>query len=264
MATGNINQQSTMSAIDNDDYLSPDDDELSQMSLVEHLEELRWRILKCLIAIAIGAVIAFIFNDKIMHFLESPLPAYNRDKGLSVMGVGEAFTVTLMVSAAVGFILALPVVLYQTWAFVAPGLYDKEKKHAVPFILIGVILFVAGISLGYFVLQYPMAFLLGFGAHNFNEIITAGNYFNFVAFFLLAFGVVFELPLVLTFLAKIELITADTLRKKRAVSHVSMWAAGAILMPGADPYSPVILGIAMSFLFELTIIFIRLMVKNNN
>jgi sec-independent protein translocase protein TatC len=89
-------------------------------------------------------------------------------------------------------------------------------------------------------------------------LITADNYFTFVAFFLLAFGVAFEIPLVLTFLAQLGLITSQTLRRKRPVAYVGMWIAATFITPGADPYSPVILGIAMTFLFELTIVFIRI------
>ncbi len=93
------------------------------------------------------------------------------------------------------------------------------------------------------------------------ELVTASSYFGFVAFFLLAFGITFELPLVLTFLAKVELLTIETLKKKRAAAHIGMWVAAAVLVPGADPYTPVILGAAMSILYEISIIFIGIVVK---
>lgn len=253
MTTGNIDQDQ-MSA-----QVLEEDEDLSAMTLVEHLEELRWRIIKCLAMIVVGAIVAFVFHVQIQKFLQSPLPSLV--KQLTVIGVGESFTISLWVSLAAGFVVALPVILYQTWAFVSPGLYEKEKRHAVPFILLGIVLFVAGISLGFALLRYPIQWLIGFGEGSFNEMITAGSYFSFVAFFLLAFGVIFELPLVLTFLAKIELISVDTLKKKRTVAHIGMWLASAFIMPGADPYSPVILGASMSILYELTILFIRLVVK---
>jgi sec-independent protein translocase protein TatC len=238
-----------------------DEDDLaeSNMSLVDHLEELRWRIFKCLIVIAVGFVIAFIFRVQIINFLEAPLPSIV--KHLVVTGLGEGFTVTLMVSFATGFALSLPVVLYQTWAFIAPGLYEKEKKYAVPFIFIGIILFVVGLSLAYYVLRYPVEWLITFAASNFTELVTASSYFGFVAFFMLAFGITFELPLVLTFLAKVDLLTIETLKKKRSTAHIGMWVAAAVLVPGADPYTPVILGAAMSILYEISIVFIRLFIK---
>jgi sec-independent protein translocase protein TatC len=150
------------------------------------------------------------------------------------------------------------VILYQVWAFISPGLYAREKKHAVPFIVAGVVLFVAGLSLGYIVLQYPVYWLINFASDNFSNLITAGNYFTFIAYFLLAFGIVFEIPLVLTFLSIIGMITAETLTKKRAVAHVGMWIAATVITPGADLYSPIFLGVSMSCLYELSIIFIKI------
>lgn len=256
MATGKMDQQNLMTKLE--DYQDTEDNDTG-MSLVDHLEELRWRIFKSLIAIAVGAIVAFIFRGQIIGFLEKPLP--KEVHKLVFTGIGEGFTVSLMVSIAAGFIIALPVILYQAWAFISPGLYEKEKKYAVPFILIGIVLFVSGISLGYFVLHYPVEWLINFASDNFQAFVTAGSYFSFVAFFLIAFGVVFELPLVLTFLAQVDIIGSETLAKRRAGSHIGMWVAAAILMPGADPYSPIILGVAMSFLYELTILFIKFLKK---
>jgi sec-independent protein translocase protein TatC len=255
MATSNIDQQEYA---DLDEEPELDD---ATMSLVEHLEELRWRIFKSLIAIVVGAVIAFIFRVQIMNFLTLPLPKTADQIGthkLIATGIAEGFTVFLKLSVAGGILLAIPVLLYQIWAFVSPGLYDREKKAALPFIFIGVLLFLAGISLGYVVLQYPVNWLVSFASTNFTELVTADSYFTFVAFFLLAFGIVFEIPLVLTFMANIGLITSQTLARKRPTAHVGMWIAATFLTPGADIYSPIILGVAMSCLFELTIIFIRL------
>lgn len=240
--------------------MEDEEDQLANMSLVDHLEELRWRILKSLIAIAVGSVIAFIFREQVVSFLAAPLPqgAEMLTHGkIVVTGITEGFTVFLLVSIAAGVILALPVLLYQTWAFVAPGLYAHEKRAAVPFIFIGLVLFVVGVTLGYIVLRYPVEWLVTFASNTFVELITADSYFTFVAFFILAFGLVFELPLVLTFMAQVGLVTSETLQKKRASSHIGMWIASTFLTPGADIYSPIILGTAMSFLYELTIVFIR-------
>lgn len=241
----------------------PDPDDPSAMSLVEHLEELRWRIFKSLIAIVLFAIVAFVFREQIMTFLTKPLPHSanalgHGNQSLVATGLGEGFTTELLVSAAVGFLASLPVILYQVWAFVAPGLYKREKKYAAPFIVVGMVLFIAGLALAYVVLQYPVSWLVNFASDNFTELVSAGSYFTFVAYFMLAFGVVFEIPLVLTFLSLIGMITAETLTRKRAAIHVGMWIASTVLTPGADFYSPIILGVTMSCLFELSIIFIKI------
>src|SRR5947209_5560713 len=252
MATNNIDEQELLAG--NSDFNSDEDEENdpSAMSLIDHLEELRWRIFKALIAIAVGSIVAFIFRENIIYFLQLPLPktADSLTHGKPIVtGITEGFTVYLMISIAVGFVLALPVALYQTWAFIAPGLLEKEKKYAVPFIIVGVILFAAGVSLGYIVLQYPVYWLVTFASDSFAELVTAGSYFTFVAFFMLAFGLVFELPLVLTFMAQVDLISSQTLIRKRVGAHIGMWIASTFLTPGADIYSPIFLGTAMSCLY---------------
>jgi sec-independent protein translocase protein TatC len=241
-----------------------DENDPSAMSLVDHLEELRWRIFKSLIAIAVGSIVAFIFRGYIVHFLELPLPqtADSLTHGKPIVtGITEGFSVFLLISIAAGFILALPVVLYQTWAFIAPGLLEKEKKYSVPFIIAGIILFTLGVSVGYIVLRYPVEWLVTFASDSFAELVTAGSYFTFVAFFMLAFGLVFQLPLVLTFLAQVDLVSSRTLIRKRVGAHIGMWIASTFLTPGADIYSPIFLGVSMSFLYELSIIFIKIIKK---
>lgn len=244
-----------------------DEEGLTSMSLVDHLEELRWRIFKVLIAVVISSTIAFIFRDWLIKFLEAPLPdtantlGFKTGHPLIVTGLTEGFTTYLLISIVAGVILALPVLLYQTWAFIAPGLYEHEKKNAVPFIFIGIALFLIGISLAYVVLRYPVQWLINFASDSFTPLVTAGSYFTFVAIFILIFGLIFELPLVLTFMARVGLVSKETLQRKRAVAHVSMWVVATFATPGADPYSPFILGAAMSLLYELTIIFIRFFVK---
>ncbi len=268
MATNELEKQDLMAPDDDANMIEDEDDEEesgSSMTLVEHLEELRWRIFKSIIAIAVGAVVAFFFRVQILNLLELPLPKLAADSlthgKLVVSGITEGFSVYLLISIAAGFILMLPVVLYQTWAFISPGLLAKEKKYAIPFICAGVVLFAVGITVGFFVLQYPVQWLITFASDSFAALITAGSYFTFVAFFLLAFGIVFEIPLVLTFLAQVDLISSQTLKKKRAASHIGMWIASTFITPGADIYSPIFLGVSMSFLFELSIIFIKLIKK---
>ncbi len=267
MAASDVEQQSLFDRFSNSNNSDDDDNDESAMSLVEHLEELRKRIFVCLIFVAIGTVVAFLFRTQLIAVLTRPLPLNANTLGgthkLTLSGMGEGFTVAIKLSIIFGLVFSLPVILYETWAFVAPGLYDKEKKHAGPFIVLGVLLFAIGVTLSYFILQFPVSFLINFGASSFNELITADSYFSFVAFFMLIFGAIFELPLVLTFLALIHVVTEDFLKSKRAIAHVAMWAAATILTPGADLYSPVFIGVSMSLLYEFSIILIHFIVKKD-
>lgn len=257
MTTGDIDQQDLLSAYDTRE---DEEEEEGSMTLIEHLEELRWRIFKCLIAVVVFTIIAFVFREQLIAFLTAPLPkeadslTYGK---IVVTGIAEGFTVFLLISVAAGVVLSLPVILYQAWAFIAPGLYEREKRYAVPFIFIGVVLFLIGVSLGYIVLKYPVEWLVSFASNSFAELVSANSYFTFVAFFILVFGLVFELPLVLTFMAKVGWVSSDVLRKKRAAAHVGMWIASCFATPGADLYSPIFIGVSLSCLYELTILFIR-------
>lgn len=266
MTTGNIDQQQDPLLTFDGFGLEEDENDPSAMSLVDHLEELRRRIFKCLIAIAVLSVVSFVFRYQIMQFLAAPLPnninpIVKNGPKLVTTGLAEGFTVYLLISLASGVVLSLPVLLYQTWAFIAPGLYEREKKYAVPFIFIGIALFVVGVTVAYIFIRFPINWLISFAADSFTELVSANSYFTFVAFFILVFGLVFELPLVITFMAKIGIVDVDTLKKKRAAAHVGMWIAATFLTPGADLYSPIILGVCMSFLYELTILFIRVAIK---
>jgi sec-independent protein translocase protein TatC len=244
---------------------SPSDDEEeyqgATMSLVEHLEELRRRILISLAAIAVGAIIGFFIWERLLNVLLWPMPkmAHSVITGGKLLATapGEPFVVSLKIASAFGFVVALPVVLYETWAFIAPALTRREKKYALRFTLLGVGLFAAGVLVGFFVMQYPLTFLFDFGGNSFVLVPDADNYFSFVTFFLLAFGLVFELPLVLTFMAVVGVISSQFLRAKRMYILFGLWLLSCFVTPGADPYSPLIIGVAFTILFELSILLIR-------
>ncbi|GCF08181.1 twin-arginine translocase subunit TatC [Dictyobacter arantiisoli] len=269
MATSNLDQQGLLGSGGFDSDTEDDENDSSAMSLIDHLEELRKRIFMCLIFVAIGTIVAFIFHNNLINLLDAPLPLSANSIGgahghkLTLSGLGEGFTVAIKLSIVFGLVFALPMILYQLWAFIAPGLYDREKKHAVPFIIMGLLLFAIGVTLAYFILQYPVSFLVNFGADSFNELISANSYFSFVAFFLLIFGAIFELPLVLTFLAMIGIVTENFLKSKRAIAHVCLWAASTVLTPGADLYSPLFIGVSLSVLYEFSILLIHFVVKKD-
>ncbi len=260
MATSELDQDRI--GLDEPESPEQEDDVETQgvMPLVEHLEELRRRIIICAVTIVLGSIVGFIFWQPIYHFLLLPLPA-SADALVSgkivVTGIGEGFSTVLKLSVAVGIGLGAPVILYHLWAFVSLGLTDRERRWSGPFVVIGTLLFLAGISVGFLTLRFPVNWLVNFGQGNFLELITADSYFTFIAFFMLAFGIVFELPLVLTFLAQLGIVSSRLLRSKRVVALIILWILSTVLTPGTDPYSPVILGAAMTVLYELSIILIR-------
>lgn len=240
-----------------------EDDGEGVMTLVEHLEELRRRLLVSMIAIAVCTAAAFIFWDPIFGFLLTPLPVIANSPSIVQHGklvitdpVG-GFMVSLKVSLAVGFAISIPIVLYQLWGFLSPALTRKERKYALPFTALGVGLFAAGLVVGFITLRYPITWLLNFGSDRFVALITADAYLTFVSYFLLAFGIVFELPLVLTFLGVVGVINSRLLRQKRMYILFALWIISCFITPGADPVSPVIVGVTFTVLFELSILLLR-------
>lgn len=241
------------------------------MTLIEHLEELRRRLFYSAIAVAVFSVLGFIFWDPILRFLTAPLPnVVDRILGpgkhpgapsLIETHIGGPFLVSLKIALATGIVVASPILLYQLWAFISPALTRRERKYALPFTVLGVVLFVAGLALGYVVLRYPVNWLVNFGSDQFILLPSADDYLTFVAYFLLIFGLVFELPLVLTFLGMLGVINSRVLRAKRVYILFGLWVAATFVTPGADPYSPLIVGAALTILFEFSIILLRIMKK---
>lgn len=243
-----------------------EDAEAGTMTLVEHLEELRGRLFKSLIAIVVASIIGFVFWNQILHFLLTPLPKIasqltGQDHILVQHDVLEAFGIALKLAVAAGIALSSPIVMYQVWAFIAPGLTRREKKHAVPFMFLGGALFLVGLVVGFITLRYPIAWLLGFGTQNFTLLLDANSYFTFVAYFLLAFGIVFELPLVLTFLSLAGIVNSRVLRQKRIYILFGLWVLSCFITPGADPFSPIIIGVSLTVLFELSVLLMRILGK---
>jgi sec-independent protein translocase protein TatC len=232
----------------------------AQMTLVEHLTELRRRLFICVIAILVTTVGAFFLRGQLMAFLRLPLVGVY--KQLVTTGIGEPLTVVFKISLGVGLALAAPIWLWQTWGFIAPALTRHERKYALPFTLIGVGLFILGLAVGFLTLRFPVDWLISFGQDSgFRELISADSYFSFVTFFMLAFGVTFELPLVLTFLSVLGVLSSQKLRKNRPYVLVGLWVTATIVTPGADPYSPIILGTALTFLYFFSEILIRVIGK---
>jgi sec-independent protein translocase protein TatC len=241
-----------------------EEEEGAVMTLVEHLEELRHRLFISFLAILVGSVIAFFFWGRILDLLTLPLPQiaaglpHTHGQKLIATDIGEPFLVALKISLAAGLVLASPVVLYQVGAFITPALTRHERKYALPFAFLGVGLFAVGIVVGFFVLRYPVDWLINFGSSQFDLLVRADSYLTFVAYFLLAFGAAFELPLVITFMGVLGIVNSRFLREKRMYILFGLWILSCFITPGADPYSPVIIGVAFTLLFELSIILMRI------
>jgi sec-independent protein translocase protein TatC len=222
------------------------------MSLVDHLTELRNRLAKVLITVAVFSVIGAFNADRIIGILAAPAGGQ-----LLNLGPGDAFAITLRVSLVTGVILAMPVILYQLWAFVAPGLTAAERKAIRPWIPLALLCFAGGVALAYFVLPYAMNFLFGFATGTFVNTPAAGPYFDFVTTLFLAFGIVMEFPILLFALSRVNIVTSDRLAAARRYVILGIVIFAAVATPGGDLVSPAALTLTMYGLFEITVWFIR-------
>lgn len=227
------------------------------MPFLEHLEELRWRLLKSMFAVIVLAMAAFYFAEEIVEFIRIPLgevKLYN----IAVTGTFYAY---LKVSLITGVLAALPVIFYQMWMFIAPGLYNREKKFILPMVLISTVLFAIGAGFCYFlVLPMSFQFLIGFSGDVIVNTITIGSYISFVGLMMLAFGFGFQMPIIAYFLAKIGLLKPGFLVKGRRYSIVIILIVGAILTP-PDVFTQVLMAIPLYFLYEISIIVVKLTYK---
>ncbi len=223
------------------------------MSLVDHLGELRTRIFRSIIAVAVASTIGFYFATPIRVFLQRPLG----DIPLQVLGVGDAFFIQVKIALVVGIILAMPVLLYQLWAFIAPGLTPNERKIIRPWIPLALMFFAIGVIVAYVVLPFAIQFLFSFTDDTLQARPAAGQYFDFVTTMFLAFGLVMEFPILLVGLSMVGIVTSQRLSSMRRMVILGIAIFSAVVTPGGDLVSPFVLGITMYILFELTIIFIR-------
>jgi sec-independent protein translocase protein TatC len=226
----------------------------SVMSLVEHLGELRSRIFRSILAIAVGAVIGFAVSDPVIKILKDAIPG---GSPLFFTGLGDAFVIKMKIAIVVGIILAMPVLLYQLWAFVSPGLTPAERRAARPWIPVALFFFALGTGIAFVVLPFAATFLISFTSADLQPLITAGSYFDFVTTLFLAFGLVMEFPILLIGLSRVGILTSERLRAARRFVILGIAIFSAVATPGGDLVSPFVLGGTMYVLFELTVVFIR-------
>ena len=225
------------------------------MSLIDHLSELRRRIAIALLAIGLGTAVGFYFAPQLITFLKAPL---NLGKPLVYTGLGDAFFINLKLAIVVGIVLAMPVLLWQLWAFISPGLTREERRMARPWTPLALAFFVIGVTVAYVILPFASTFLLSFSSADLQPLITASEYFGFVTTLFLVFGLVMEYPIVLVLLAKVGIITSTRLRSSRRIVILAIAIISAVVTPGGDPISPTVLGVTMYLLYEFSIVLIRL------
>jgi sec-independent protein translocase protein TatC len=224
------------------------------MSLVDHLTELRRRIIRALLAITVGAAIGFWFGNDVIAILKAPLPL---EQPLVFTSIGDPFAIRLRIAIVAGVILAMPVILYQGWAFIAPGLTPTERRAARPWIPLALAFFALGVGIAYAVLPFAAQFLLSFTSQELQPLLTAREYFDFVSTLFLAFGLLMEFPIVLVGLSRIGVVTSGRLRAARRMVILGIAIFAAAATPGGDLVSPFILGLSMYLLYELAIALIR-------
>ena len=223
------------------------------MSLVDHLGELRSRLFRVVAAVAVASVVGFLAGDNLIAFLKSPIPSTDP---LFFTGLGDPFFIRMKIAIVVGIILAMPVILYQLWAFIAPGLTEAEQRTIRPWVPVALFFFALGVAIAYFVLPYAAQFLLGFQSADLKPLITAGSYFDFVTTLFLAFGLTMEFPIVLFALSRVHILSSQRLRASRRYVILGITIFATIATPGGDLVSPFVLGVTMYILYEATTWFI--------
>ncbi len=229
----------------------------ARMTLIEHLDELRSRIIKVGAAFIGMALIGWFFRERIFDWLLAPAGDALHGK-LNVTSVTEQLFTDMKLALYVGFLLTIPVLLYQVWAFVAPAVGDMGRAFTYTIISMASALFIAGVAFGYFiVLPVGTQFLLSWDTQRFDPIITAQSYLPFVTRFLLAFGIVFELPAATYVAAKLELVDAPLLKRYRKHAIILNTVLAAALTPGQDPYSMILMAVPMIVMYEVSILIAR-------
>jgi sec-independent protein translocase protein TatC len=239
--------------------------EAAEMPFLDHLEELRRRIIWALVALAICAVLGFFVVTEldVIGILERPFQSVMPGQNLLFTSPTTPVVVTFKLAFVVGFILALPIIAFQAWSFFSPALYEHEKRLVIPAIGVGFLLFLAGIAMAYFfVLPLGLNFLLGFQAESLEPIITIDEYLKFATRLILAFGIIFEMPVVLVLLGLLGIVTPDGLRKYRRHAVVVLAISAALLTP-ADVGTMFMLFTPMILLYEMSIWLVRIVVRRD-
>ena len=226
------------------------------MSILRHLEELRTRIIRSLIAIAVGSAIAYFYIEDIMRYLTLPTGR------LYYLQPAEAFFTYIKIAIFAGFLLALPVVFYQAWKFILPALTVRERTVIGILVPSSVLLFFAGLAFSFFlVLPAALKFFVGFSTENLQPMFTLHQYFDFVLAFILPFGAVFELPLLVIVFAKLGFISSKFLQSKQRIVIFLAFVVGAVISPTPDIFTQSMIAIPLILLYELSYLVVRFVLR---
>lgn len=233
----------------------------NRMDMRSHLQELRSRLLKAMVALAVGTAVAFVFSDQLLDLIVEPYKIAVGDEALPFFKVTDAFSAVMRVSLFGGLILASPVILYQIWRFVAPALSKNEKRWAYPLAGVLALLFLFGVTVGYLALERGLVFLLDFGGDSLRPLIGVDAYLRFATRFIFAFGVAFEFPVFLFAAAAIGAVSSKTLRSNRRWAVVIILVSAAVITPSGDPMTLLMLAVPLYLLYELSILAIRFILR---
>jgi sec-independent protein translocase protein TatC len=249
----------------------PPEERAGTMTLVEHLEELRHRLVVCILAVAGGAVVGWFLYGLVLDLVLNPYCDYwetidpklriNETCSLFFQEPLGAMIVKLKIVVFIGLAVALPVLLYQLWSFIVPGLTKKERRMAIPFVGSSVLLFALGALFAYITLPKGLNFLLGFAGSDFVPVLTGDRFISFVILVSVAFGLAFEFPVLLVFLELVGVVTSQKLRRWRRFSILGIAIFAAVITPSSDPYTMLAMSVPMYLFYEAAIIIGRLMKK---
>lgn len=224
-----------------------------EMGFLDHLEELRWRIIKSLLGIVVGAIVVFTFMDQVFQILLDPVLSLDEPPKLQVLKIHGMFLLKWGIALVGGLVVALPVVTYQIWKFVAPGLLQNERKYSVPVILFSFVAFVCGIMFAYFVIiPISLNFFASIGYVDVENNFSINYYFSYILWVLVAAGLLFELPVLVLILSAIGLVTPAFMRHYRRHSTVAILVLSAFFTP-PDPVSLLMMSLPLIVLYELSI-----------
>ena len=225
-----------------------------EMGFLDHLEEFRWRIIKSLAAVVVGAIISFTFIDLIMELLVAPTEKIGEQFNLQVLKVQGMFMVKWGLAFVGGIILGLPVITYQLWKFVAPGLYGTEVKFILPIIVFTYISFLGGILFAYFIMiPFSLNFFTSMGYGDVQNNISINYYFSFITWLMMGAGIIFEMPIVAFILSSVGILTPKFLRKYRRHALVGIMILSAFITP-PDPVSMLMMTGPLMILYEISIL----------
>jgi sec-independent protein translocase protein TatC len=236
----------------------------AEMPFLDHLEELRWRLLWGLLAIALGALAGFalVMYFDVLGILIEPIQPFLEGTKLKYLSPTDPFFITIQLALLVGFLLALPVLAYQVWGFLAPALLPSERRVIIPSLYLGLVLFAIGVLMAYqLVLPMTLRFTMGFQTESLEQSIVVGEYLSVVTRLLLAFGIVFELPIVILILSVLGVVTPEFLASKRRHAIVAITVLSAVITPGDVITVTLMMMVPLVFLYEVSIVLSRIVTR---